>query len=326
MAKRLEIELSKQMEPEQARNMALIGSWEMEQRARRWAAHKGSHPEEWWDMFLPQAALPDEGKVIIRDGAVPELADESSKSAGGGESAAETMPNGQVSEKAADVEGGTVEERTDPTGTATAEKPIPQAVDPDGETADLSGKSTLPMDKTASREPIQVETDFQTDYAIKEYTPKEFVAAREYIPEEFRGFLTWHTPEALREHKVYLIDGQKAGYALDPNGDLQNVFNASGIKHLGDELLADALARGATTLDCIGDGLRDLYENAGFEVVKVLAWDDNKAPMNWDYERWGRPSIYIMRYKEDLSREKSDVGRRIEAARSAKRKNRGDSE
>ena len=47
-------------------------------------------------------------------------------------------------------------------------------------------------------------------------------------------------------------------------------------------------------LFCIGDFLRDMYKAYGFKVYETLEWDDQYAPKNWDYDKYGRPNLYEM--------------------------------
>lgn len=82
-----------------------------------------------------------------------------------------------------------------------------------------------------------------------------------------------------------------------PNWDLVNVFNATNIPNQGMDLTKEDVQKGATKLDCIGKDLKNIYERTGFEVVKVEPWDDQFAPPDWNYKKYGRPNIYFMEYK-----------------------------
>ncbi len=72
----------------------------------------------------------------------------------------------------------------------------------------------------------------------------------------------------------------------------------------GKILVAEARKRGATYLSCMGDHLLELYSEFEFSPVEVLRWDNQFAPKNWNYERFGTPNIYDMRlvnkYKQEF--------------------------
>lgn len=76
--------------------------------------------------------------------------------------------------------------------------------------------------------------------------------------------------------------------------------------------MIEAISQGATTLDCIGDGLAKIYHKFGFKVYKVVPWDDQYAPEGWDYEKNDRPPIYFMRYIGD-TRDPEEIKKRAES-------------
>lgn len=49
------------------------------------------------------------------------------------------------------------------------------------------------------------------------------------------------------------------------------------------------------TIFCIGDKLRSLYESFNFKAKDTIKWNDELAPKNWNYDRFGKPDLYIMR-------------------------------
>lgn len=57
-----------------------------------------------------------------------------------------------------------------------------------------------------------------------------------------------------------------AGYVIREDGDLTNVFATS--RGRGDEIVADAVANGAETLDCFDGYLPTLYARHGFRVYR----------------------------------------------------------
>lgn len=88
-----------------------------------------------------------------------------------------------------------------------------------------------------------------------------------------------------------------SGYVLTHDGDLRSVFNNGGPRGAGMAAVIDAIARGAKTLDCIGDGLAVRYSRAGFVARRAERWSDEHAPEGWDYQRDGRPDIFFMAYE-----------------------------
>lgn len=119
--------------------------------------------------------------------------------------------------------------------------------------------------------------------------------------------------------KIFQTADGTAGYMLVPwegkpgEYDLCNVFRTpEGPKGAGQAAVVQAISQGATTLDCIGEGLARIYHKYGFRVYKVVAWDDQYAPAGWDYQKHDRPPIYFMRYVGD-TRDPEEIRRRAES-------------
>lgn len=129
---------------------------------------------------------------------------------------------------------------------------------------------------------------------IREVSPAEFTKQRDKLPRALLNYLTPYTTEGYKAAnvKLKLHKSGDGGYGL--NGDeLISVFSLPG-KHLGSELVDDAIANGAKRLDCLGDSLLKFYSDKGFKVVKINKWDDEYAPKGWDYARFKRPNLYYM--------------------------------
>src|ERR1700719_4525675 len=58
-------------------------------------------------------------------------------------------------------------------------------------------------------------------------SPAEFLAARNQSPRA--EMFTPHQPEDLGEHKLFMTPDGKIGAAVDKHGDIQSVFNNSGV-------------------------------------------------------------------------------------------------
>ena len=103
---------------------------------------------------------------------------------------------------------------------------------------------------------------------------------------------------------TYLSSTEKSGYAIDAKHNLISLFSLPGAQE-GEAAGWDAIARGATLLDCIGKRLARAYESIfGFVVYRVEKWDDKFAPEGWDYEKFGRPNIYYLKLPSRASVDK----------------------
>ena len=109
--------------------------------------------------------------------------------------------------------------------------------------------------------------------------------------------LTGYTTSEFSGMRTYLAYGGKVGGAIkvSPDGykDAVSLFNQGGPRGAGVQMLDILRRHGANRLDCFA-WLRPVYEKAGWRVTDTLKWDDKYAPTNWNYEKFGRPDIYIM--------------------------------
>lgn len=89
--------------------------------------------------------------------------------------------------------------------------------------------------------------------------------------------LSKYTPEELTKMQLYLSPDKLSGYALKDTDELVNVF--SGTKGRGNEIVQNAIDKGAKRLDHFEGYLSDLYKKHGFEEVKR---EPNWTPGNPD--------------------------------------------
>ena len=76
-----------------------------------------------------------------------------------------------------------------------------------------------------------------------------------------------------------MSDDGKAGFAINPDGDLQNVFrNEGGVKGAGRAAVEEAISKGATTLDAFDGFLPSLYGDLGFVETGRMHFDPEHAP------------------------------------------------
>lgn len=92
------------------------------------------------------------------------------------------------------------------------------------------------------------------------------------------------------------------GFTTNKNGNMNGLFSL--VKGIGNKLFELRLKYALKNIDtehkylnifCIGDKLKNLYNNFGFEITSTIRWNDELAPKNWNYDRFGRPDLYIMR-------------------------------
>lgn len=126
---------------------------------------------------------------------------------------------------------------------------------------------------------------------------RQFIKVRDKLPSEWHVFVTPYAEEQYRRMGAitYLSSTEKSGYAIDAEHNLISLFSLPGALE-GEAAGWDAIARGATQLDCIGKRLAKAYESMfGFVVYRMEKWDDQCAPKGWDYKKNGRPNIYYLK-------------------------------
>lgn len=130
-------------------------------------------------------------------------------------------------------------------------------------------------------------------------SPHRFAAALGVACRTERGaYLTPYSADELQGCLCLLDNSMRAGGAIRPAKDgtpeAVALFNIGAVRGTGRRILNALRAQGARRLDCLGDGLRTAYERAGWRVVETIAWNDDYAPEGWNYQRDGRPNVYVM--------------------------------
>jgi hypothetical protein len=78
----------------------------------------------------------------------------------------------------------------------------------------------------------------------------------------------------------YLSSDLQSGFVVRADGELVGVFST--VKGRGEWLLSEAIAAGATNLDCFDGYLTDFYGAHGFRVVKrERNWDPTGPDVVW---------------------------------------------
>jgi hypothetical protein len=137
-------------------------------------------------------------------------------------------------------------------------------------------------------------------------SPDEFIAARDQSTRQ--NYLSPLKPEDLSGHTLVSTKDHKAGVAIDPKGDLQNLYNNGGPKGIAADLVADAISKGATTLDCYDGYLPDYYRQLGFVETGRLKFDASQAH-GWDVNKQGTPDVVFMAWKGYVGGEKAAIAR-----------------
>jgi len=98
------------------------------------------------------------------------------------------------------------------------------------------------------------------------------------------GFLTYYTPEEFLEMRLFLLKGNKAGFAIKEDGDIVSVHNNSPLKGLSTLFLDTAKKNGGTKLDHFDGFLTGLYKKHGFQnIYQVYQWDEQYKPDTWEF-------------------------------------------
>lgn len=110
------------------------------------------------------------------------------------------------------------------------------------------------------------------------------------------------TVYSLQEYKhkgarLFKLKGINAGFAIAADGDIISVHNSdSAVKGVGPLLMKLAKQEGGTKLDHFDlEPLNKLYGSAGFKEYDRYSWNDDYAPDNWNYEKYGRPDLILRR-------------------------------
>lgn len=109
--------------------------------------------------------------------------------------------------------------------------------------------------------------------------------------------LTPHSEREMAASRVFVSEDGMSGYAISPEGDLQNVFNNGGVPGAGKAAVLDAIKNGARTLDAYDGFLPAYYAKMGFVETARMKFVDEFAPEGWNYTENGRPDVVFMSYQ-----------------------------
>ena len=126
-------------------------------------------------------------------------------------------------------------------------------------------------------------------------TPEKFIKLRNRTTRP--GFLSPLEPADLADHQLFTAHGGTVGFALDPQGDMQNLFNNGGPKGSGVDGMVEAIDRGGRTGDAFDGFLPGLYAQLGLEETGRVKFNDDYAPKGWDFDRDDRPDVVFMAWQ-----------------------------
>lgn len=170
----------------------------------------------------------------------------------------------------------------------------------DGEELDVPGDPSGSADNIINCECCVTYEEPEAEAPAPEEAPtsEEADTIRGFIEERDNStrpeFLSPLTPEDLKDHKVILMNDGKTGYAISPDGELENLFNNSGIKDAGKAAVKEAIKNGANKLNCYDGFLPEYYKQFGFKEIERVVWNNLYAPKNWDYDKLDRPDVIFM--------------------------------
>ena len=119
----------------------------------------------------------------------------------------------------------------------------------------------------------------------------------EKTPDKYKVFVTQYTAEEYEEMgaRCFVSKTGKSGYAIKPDGDIISVYSEVGSGE-GRYALNSAITNGGTKLDCFDGFLsNEFYPKWGFKTYDRWKWDDQYAPPKWNYEKFNRPDVILMR-------------------------------
>lgn len=105
---------------------------------------------------------------------------------------------------------------------------------------------------------------------FNQVSSKQFIAALKDAQDNYKHIRTATTPFTDIQHTFgttyYLSMNGAIGFAVSGTGELTSVYSA--IKGKGDELMIEAIKRGACHLDCFDGYLPKFYAKHGFTEVR----------------------------------------------------------
>ena len=113
-------------------------------------------------------------------------------------------------------------------------------------------------------------------------------------------FVLLRDPEVYKESQNFLIGNGIAGFSIH-EGEMISVHKnnekaeKANVRHILPKMVRCAFKHGAKYGDCYGEWLANYYMKSGFIVVGKVEFDSmDNNPITWDFDKFGKPFIYIM--------------------------------
>ena len=106
--------------------------------------------------------------------------------------------------------------------------------------------------------------------------------------------------ELYKQNQNFLLGNGIAGFSI-MNDEMISVHKnnkkaaESGVQHILPKIVRCAFKYGALYGDCYGEFLANYYMTSGFIVVAKIPFDaleDN--PITWEYDKFGKPDVYLL--------------------------------
>lgn len=106
--------------------------------------------------------------------------------------------------------------------------------------------------------------------------------------------------ELYKKNQNFLLGNGIAGFSI-MNDEMISVHKnnkkaaESGVQHILPKIVRCALKYGALYGDCYGEFLANYYMSSGFIAVAKIPFDaleDN--PVTWEYDKFGKPDVYLL--------------------------------
>lgn len=137
----------------------------------------------------------------------------------------------------------------------------------------------------------RVVVDHVRDYNVEEVTSSAFHAELLKFEMEEPEKAAFLTVPIEKDATFYMVPNHHAGFAVADDGELLALFNNSEINSLGERLIERAIDKGATWLFSFDTKLTDIYRRHRFVETDRGGWDEDEAPDNWNYDKYGRPDV-----------------------------------
>ena len=139
-------------------------------------------------------------------------------------------------------------------------------------------------------------TELNKQPAAAKYFREQIQSAKDALGSRGSAVDVYDSYKGLR---LFVNEDGSAGFAIKDDGDVVSVFNNSTQRGIVPQMVMLATQEGGRKLDAFDTILPHFYNRAGYQDVATLAWNDEYAPPNWDYETMQRPGVTSMVYSPE---------------------------